>query len=134
MKLDEVPQDDSPTYSGHKKLLYAVDEKGHYHKVQSSGWDVESFATKLAVDDLNQQTLDAYQDAKAGLVSPLAYHMLKARLDITSLAQATGKFEWQIKRHLKPKIFAKLSDQKLQTYADIINISLEKLKSLPSQP
>ncbi|WP_016956397.1 hypothetical protein [Catenovulum agarivorans] len=134
MKLDEVPQDNSPTYSGHKKLVYAVDEQGHYHKVKSSGWDIESFATQLAVEDLNQQTLDAYADAKAGRVSPLAYHMYKARLDVTSLAQATGKFEWQIKRHLKPKVFAKLSEQKLQTYAEIIDISIDTLKTLPSQP
>jgi hypothetical protein len=130
MKAEQVPQDDSSTYDGHKKLVYAVDKDGHYKDVKSSGWDVESFATQMAVDDLAQQASDALRDAKAGKVSPLAYHMLKLRFDMTSLAQASGFFQWQIRRHLRPEIFNSLSARKLKIYCDIFDMSAEQLKSL----
>ncbi len=131
MKEDKVPQDNSSTYSGHKKLVYAVDGSGHYKGVKSSGWDVESYATQMAVDELESQTEDAYQDVKNGLASPLKYHMLKLRFDLVSLAQATGLFQWQIKRHLKPSVFNNLSDKKIQRYCDVFAITPEQLKKLP---
>lgn len=132
MKKDDVPQDNSTTYQGQRKLLYAVDRDGRYQGVASSGWDVESFATQMAVDDLAQQTNDALKQAKAGLVSPLNYHMLKLRFDLTSLAQTTGYFEWQIKRHFKPRVFNNLSERKLAKYADVMKLSIDQLKKLPS--
>ena len=130
MKAEQVPQDNSPSYDGHKKLLYAVDHNGHYKEVKSSGWDIENFATQMAVDELKQQASVAYSDAKAGKVSPLSYHMLTLRLDVSSLAQASGFFQWQVRRHLRPEIFNHLSARKLNIYCDIFAMSVEQLKSL----
>ena len=132
MKKNDVPQDQSPTYEGVKKLIYAVSDDGHYEGVKSSGWEVECFATELAVSDLKSQALESYQLAKQNIISPLAYHMAVFRFDLTSLAQCTGFFQWQIKRHLKPQVFGKLSMKKLQIYADVMNISIEMLKALPT--
>lgn len=134
MKTDQVPQDNSSTYSGHKKVIYAVDEQGDYKEVQSSGWDVEAFATQMAVDDLNEQTQEAFEQVKAGQLSPLAYHMLKARLDVPALKQMSGFWEWQINRHMKPKVFAKLSTKKLEIYSQLLGVSVEQLKQLPEKP
>lgn len=131
MNKDDVPQDQSPTYDGLKKLIYAVNKEGHYQGIKSTGWEVESFATEMAVNDLKSQAKKAYQQAKQNQVSPLAYHMAILRFDLISLAQTTGFFQWQIKRHLKPKIFNGLSQKKLQTYADVMKISIENLKVLP---
>ncbi|MEL0602810.1 hypothetical protein [Pseudoalteromonas undina] len=133
MKKHDVPQDNSKTYQGQNKLVYAVDERGHYEGVKSSGWEVESFATQMAVDDLNEQTNEALAQAQRGDVSPLAYHMLARRFDIPTLAGASGFFQWQIKRHLRPAVFAKLSDNKLNRYCDTLKISREALLTLPSQ-
>ncbi|NRA83059.1 MAG: hypothetical protein HRU22_04560 [Gammaproteobacteria bacterium] len=124
--------DNSSTYQGQRKLLYAVDKDGHYEGVTSSGWEVEIFATQMAVDDLADQTREALTQTKAGSVSPLSYHMLNLRFDLTSLAQTTGFFQWQIKRHLRPAIFNKLSDSKLNQYAQVMKLSIEQLKQLPS--
>jgi len=131
MEQKNVPQDNSATYQGQKKLVYAVDETGHYTGVQSTGWEVESFATQMAVDDLQQQTDEALLQAQQGEVSPLAYHMLRLRFDIVSLAQTTGFFQWQIKRHLTPKIFNKLSQKKLAVYSDVMKLTIDELQSLP---
>ncbi|KXI29315.1 hypothetical protein [Paraglaciecola hydrolytica] len=131
MKTEQVPQDHSPSYSGHKKLLYAVDESGHYTEVTSSGWEVENFATQMAVEDLHQQCLEAHAQVKAGLSSPLAYHMYKHRLDVTSLAQASGFFKWQIRRHLKPAVFRRLKPRKLNIYCAVFSISVAQLTNIP---
>lgn len=133
MNEKDVPQDNSATYQGQKKLVYAVDETGDYRGVKSSGWEVESFATQMAVDDLEEQTQQALLQARQGEVSPLAYHMLNLRFDISSLSQTTGFFQWQIKRHLTPNVFRKLSDKKLNTYGEVMKMTITELKSLPEE-
>lgn len=133
MKQGDVPQDDSSTYQGQKKLIYAVNDQGHYQGVKSTGWEVESFATQMAVDDLAQQTIEALTQAYNNEVSPLAYHMLRLRFDLSSLAQTTGFFQWQIKRHLTPKVFVKLSKTKLTKYAQVMKLTVAELQTLPKQ-
>lgn len=133
MKIDDVPQDDNRTYGGHKKVIYAVNEVGGYEKIGSSGWETEEFATLMAVDELRQQALAAYQRVQQGSSSSLEYHMYAKRLDILGLSQATGFFQWQIKRHLKPAIFSKLSIKKLNQYQDVLGLSVSELKQLPEK-
>lgn len=128
MKKEEVPQDSCKSYSGHKKLIYAVDEKGHYEGVKSSGWDVEGFATEMAVSALDEELAVAISEYQIGNVSPLAYYIPLYRFDLMSLAHATGFFQWQIKRHLQVSIFNKLSDKKLSKYSEVFNINLEEFK------
>jgi len=51
-------------------------------------------------------------------------------MDLSILADYTGFWKWQIKRHLKPNVFNNLSDKKLQRYADAFNIKVGDLKSM----
>ena len=44
------------------------------------------------------------------------------------LASYVGMWKWRVKRHFKPKIFNKLPNRVLQKYADVFEISIEKLK------
>ncbi|MBU2871635.1 helix-turn-helix domain-containing protein [Colwellia sp. E2M01] len=128
MKKDQVPQDSCKSYDGHKKLIYAVDDTGHYQGVQSSGWEVEGFATEMAVQQLDEQLNEMKVALIAGKVSPIAYYLPFFRFDLMSLAHATGFFQWQIKRHMKTDVFAKLSVKKLNKYCEAFNVSLEDLK------
>ena len=128
MKKDQVPQDHCKSYNGHKKLMYAVDDKGHYQGVSSSGWEVEGFATEMAVQELDNKVSEMKQAFLADEVSPIAYYLPFFRFDLISLAQATGFFQWQIKRHMNTLIFAKLSPKKLNIYCDVFNLSLQELK------
>jgi hypothetical protein len=50
-------------------------------------------------------------------------------MDISILSSYTGFWKWTVKRHLKPSVFKKLSDQKLQKYAEIFEISIDELKN-----
>ncbi len=131
MKADNVPQDYISTYAENKKAIYATDEEGHYGVVASSGWDVEEEATKQALHELERLADDAYETVLSAEASPLLYHMYAQRMDLQVLAQTTGIFQWRIKRHFKPEIFAKLDDEFLARYSDVLGMSVEELKVLP---
>jgi hypothetical protein len=134
MKRDDVPQDQSPTYGGHRKLLYATDERGEYAGVQSSGWDAEAQATLMAVDELNTLRDDAWQRARQGKTATLEYHMFQRRMDLVTLSQTTGIARWRVKRHLKPQRFAALPEHILVRYAEALGLSIAALRELPERP
>lgn len=116
MDIKDIPQDNSKIFRGQKKVIYAT-RNGNYESGTTSGWNDEEFATQQAVEELNQQTKQALQAVKNGEKSPLYYLMYKYRFDEQSLAQATGFWQWQIRRHCKPEVWAKLSQKKLEKYA-----------------
>ena len=124
----EVPQEGNSTLGGHRKAMYARGTDGKLHIVQSAGWEVEEIVTKQAVDDLLRLTNDARQRALAGQTSPLEYHMYRVRMDVPLLAQASGIWQWRIRRHFRPAIFAGLSASLLATYADAMGMTVEQLK------
>ena len=133
MKADEVPQDDNSIYRGQKRAVYATQKDGEYDVVPSSGWDVEEEATQQAVAELERLANEAYADCEAGEASPLVYHMYSKRLDLLSLSQATGLFQWRIKRHFRPAVFKKLSEKILERYADVMGLSIQEIKQLPQK-
>jgi len=52
-------------------------------------------------------------------------------MDIGILAAYVNKWQWQVKRHLKPAVFSKLSDAMLSKYARVFNITVDALKKIP---
>jgi hypothetical protein len=134
MDKQSVPQDESPTYGGLRKLLYAVDESGKYTGVQSSGWEAESFSTELAVAELNRLRDNAWQRVRSGHTSLLEYHMYRNRMDFDTLVMVSGVWRWRVRRHFKPKVYARLADKVLACYAEAMGISVEQLKQLPAEP
>ncbi len=131
MKTDHVPQDNSPTYYGHTRLLYATDAEGRYRQVQSTGWEAESDATMLALDDQRRQTRCAWEDARAGNISPLKYYMLRQRMDLASLAQAVGLWQWRVRRHFRPAAFDRLDSGMLNRYSEALGIPVADLCRVP---
>jgi hypothetical protein len=129
-----VPQDDSPTYGGLRKLLYAVDESGQYTGVPSSGWEAESFATELAVVELQRLTLEAWQRASRGEVSPLEYHMYRRRMDLDTLVRVSGLWRWRIRRHFRSRDCAGVSERAMARYAEALGITVAELRTLPASP
>lgn len=131
MKADDVPQDNAKSFAGQKKGLYAVDDKGNYTIVPSSGWEAEEIVLDLAIEQFAMQTAAALNRARAGESSALEFHMYSKRMDATLLAQSTGFFKWQVRRHCRPAGFARLSAAKLQRYADALNLPVAELRQLP---
>ncbi len=132
MDIEEVPQDNSSTYAGHKKVLYARSKAGEYTCVQSSGWDAEADATKDAVALYEGLAAEALLAVKSGTKSPLFFHMYDARMDLLLLSQVTGLWRWRIKRHFNTLPLTKLSNALLQRYADALDMPIEQLTQIPA--
>mgnify|MGYP007111987672 CR=1 FL=1 len=132
MDLVDVPQERNSTLDGQLKVVYAKDAQGRLCITASSGWEVEEIVTTQALDHLNQLSLQAKDDVKKGLVSPLAYWMHTKRMDEALLAQSSGFWRWQVRRHLLPKHFQQLSDEKLARYAQALGLSVQTLQSVPA--
>lgn len=128
MKKDEIPQDDGALGKIAKELTYVVDEKGNYTTGQSTGWHVKSDALDIAWNDVNKKVEAAKNKVMAGEASPILYFMELKIMDLSILSSYTGFWKWAIKQHLKPSVFKKLSDKKLQKYADLFEISILELK------
>ena len=62
--------------------------------------------------------------------SPVLFFMEKNIMDINILSSYTGFFKWQIKPHLKPAVFNKLSPKKINKYAEVFNVTVDELKSM----
>jgi hypothetical protein len=131
MQLDEVPQDGLEYKDRDKlrKLMYATDKDGHYTGIPSAGWEAENAATKAAWDEVEEQLRETEAAVRAGKLSPIAYYMQKSLMDVSILARYVGKWQWTVKRHLKPAVFNGLSDSVLQQYAAVFEIPVSALKT-----
>ena len=130
MKKKEVPQDKSNLESANfRELCYAVDDNGEYTTENSSGWEPKTIALSNAIDEINQRIEDAKKRVEAGKTSPIEYYMELHKMDVGILASYVGFWQWKVKRHFKPSIFNKLSEKTLNKYAEVFDISIEKLIS-----
>jgi len=130
MRPDEVPEQSAPLLEGQRKAVYVIDKDGHYLIAQSGGTEAEIIVTEEAVAWFAKLAEDARQRAQRGETSPLEYHMFRLRMDVPTLAQATGFWRWRVRRHLTAKGFARLSPKMLERYADALGLSSAQLQSL----
>ena len=130
MNKENVPQHMSSLGKITKEVCYATDNSGKYVTELSSGWDVKINALDVAWKDVQERIAKAKQRVLNGEASPLLFFMEYRLMDLEILAGYSGFWKWQIKRHLKPEVFCKLSERKLQKYADALNVKVEDLKTM----
>jgi hypothetical protein len=131
MKADAVPQEGNATLGGHRKLMYARDANGHTVTVGSRGWEAEEIVTSHAVDAIAAQAAGARERVLAGAASPLEYWMYERRMDVALLSQASGFWQWRVRRHLRPRGFAALTARQLARYAEALGLTIPMLGRLP---
>jgi hypothetical protein len=130
MKKDEIPQDDGALNKLTKEVVYAVDSSGKYTTELSTGWDVKIKALDLTWRDIEQRIAGARQKVINNEVSPILYFMELRLMDMGIVAAYTGFWKWTIKQHMKPAVFKKLSEKKLQRYAEAFNVTPDELKTM----
>ncbi len=130
MKKEDIPQDDGALNKLTKEIVYAVDNSGKYVTGLSTGWKVKATALDLAWEDIEQRIEHARQKVISNEASPVLFFMELRLMDIGIVAAYTGFWKWTIRQHLKPASFKKLSQKKLQQYAEAFNISVEELKTM----
>jgi hypothetical protein len=127
MKKQEVPQDNENMLKGTEEIQYATDENGNYTQIFSKGWDIKNDILREAWNEVDENAKIALQKVISGEKSPIYFYMIKNIMDYKLLSQYAETFVFRVKNHCKPKFFKKLSNGKLQIYAEIFEISIEDL-------
>ena len=130
MKKEEIPQDDGALNKLTREVVYAVDNTGKYTTELSTGWDVKSTALDAAWKDIEERVAAAKQKVINKQASPLLYFMELRLMDMAMVSAYTGFWKWTIRQHMKPAVFNKLSEKKLQQYATAFNITIADLKTM----
>ncbi len=130
MKKKDIPQDKSGLEDFTRELYYTEDDSGDYTTALSKGWEVKSSALNVAWEDISERVEDARKKVEAGEASPILFFMELRLMDIGLVSSYTGFWKWTVKRHLKPGVFKKLSERKLQKYARAFDVSLGELKTM----
>jgi len=131
MKIKDVPQDNGMIGDYGQEVCYAVNENGRYELIHSTGWDPKNMANTKAWDLIFSEVQDVYSKVVQKRLSPLAYHMIKNQMDPGLLSKYVSIAKWRVKRHLKPKVFNGLSHSTLSKYAELFEISVNELKTVP---
>ena len=132
MKKQDIPQDLGPLSKITKEVCYAVDDSGRYTTELSQGWEVKTNALDAAWQDIKERVTAAREKVIKKEASPLLYFMELRLMDVPIVAAYTGFWNWQVRRHMKPEIFGRLSDKKLRKYAETFEVSVEHLKTMES--
>ena len=110
-------------------ILFAEKEDESYAPVKSGSYLVKHF-----LDDffLKKNNLDKKQreEIQKGNISPVFYYMLIQDMGPGDLAKRVGISKRKLRKHFRPDVFAKLDDVKLQKYAEIFGVSVEKIKDI----
>jgi hypothetical protein len=132
MKVKEVPQDIT-FYEGEIRACYALNDRGKYVIVPSTGWEYEEVVNGLAVNELASHLEETRKEVLAGIRSPLYYHMESRQMNPRILAKTAGIAVFRVKRHFHPEIFSRLKHSLLASYAKALALSLEELKTVPEK-
>jgi len=130
MKKEDIPQDNSALNNFSKEVVYAIDKDGNYTTALSTGWEIKTTALDIAWNDIEQRIANAKQKVLNKEASPILFFMEYRLMDLAIVSAYSGFWKWTIKQHLKPAVFEKLSDKKLQRYAEAFNLSVEDLKNM----
>lgn len=131
MNKKDVPQDNSNLSSKNmKELCYAVNDEGKYTTALSTGWSPKTIALTNTLEEIEERVQEAKEKVISGLTSPIEYYMEKNKMDISILASYVGIWKWRVKRHFNPTVFKKLNTKILKKYAEVFDISVERLKNI----
>jgi len=124
---DGVAGENELIYTYNREVFYHFDkEKGFTQKVDYQNPD-NQVIIKQSWDAAEQRLDEVKQMVIAGKLSPIAYYMEMRLMEVPMLAAYMELPKWRVKRHMKPKIFTKLSQEKLAKYAGIFEITVDQL-------
>jgi len=93
-------------------------------------WERKITAFSMEMDNHIQELEPLRNQALAGQLSPLAYHIQVNSFDVKLLSSYTGISKRHIKKHFKPENFNQLDEETLNKYASALGISVEELKKV----
>lgn len=128
MKKENLPQDKTGLENFTREVCYVKDSKGKYSQELSTGWDVKANALDEAWVEIDRRVEEAAEKVRNQEASPILFFMELNLMDLPTLSSYISSFPFFVKRHLKYKVFKKLSEKKLSKYAEAFRISVDELK------
>ena len=132
MRAEDVPTARRALLDGQTKLVYALGSDGRYRGVSSGGEEAEAAALEEAVAWFDQRAAQVRERMLRGEASTLEYLMWRQRMDVATLAQATGIWRWRVRRHLQLRHFARLSPLLVARYAGALGVDESELRTPPA--
>ncbi len=126
MKLEDKFFED-----GLPKAYYKHSDNGKIVIDTNLPW-AEKVALEVIFSGMRASLEEARKAVIDGFKSPLYYHMEMRQMTPHMLAKAAGIAVFRVKRHLRPEIFSKLKVSVLDRYATALAVTLEELKTVPS--
>jgi len=93
-------------------------------------WDHNMDACEMVTENRMQEIEPLRNQALAGQLSPLAYHIEAKFFSVGLLSSYTGISKRHIKQHFKPENFNRLDAETLIKYASAFGITVEELKKV----
>jgi hypothetical protein len=110
-------------------ILFVEKEDGKYEPIQTG-----SYITKNFLDDyeLKRRHLEEslQKQVLSGDVSPVYYYMVLEELTLSELSARAGIRKGKVKKHLEGIHFNSISQETLQMYADVFNITVPDMMKL----
>jgi hypothetical protein len=131
MREEDVPQDKG-VLDDKQVVSYALNDEGRYCLTPSAGWEPVNCANRLAWEDIQAELVLVRSQIARGEMSPLAYYMTRAQMDVALLSRYSGIARWRVRRHLKPQVFSRLSTFYRQCYAGLFDLTPEQLDQIPA--
>ena len=130
MEVESNPVYKNQAYGQYRELLYSQYADGKFEKKVGYHNESDRVTLQQAWDLFDDRIEAARQKVKAGEASPILYYMEKTLVTPMDLSMHTGLMIWRVKRHLKLKVFNRLSEKTLKKYAEAFNITLNQLKTV----
>ncbi len=107
-------------------ILYVEKENGKYGPMQTG-----SYITKNYIDDyfMKRKNLETSlrEQVERDEISPVKFFMVLEDLTLSELSARTKIPTRKVKKHMLPVHFSKISDDLLNRYAIVFNISVDQL-------
>ena len=133
MKIEDVPQDRGMIDGDRREICYAVDDDGRYVLRSSQGWEPKNVANLQAWDLIREEVMATLAKVRSGKLSPLAYHMVRNQMNVGLLSKYVPYGRLRVWWHLRPGAFARLTPEMLKPYADLFELDLAAITSVPDQ-
>lgn len=113
-------------FEGHQMTLFVEKENGTYGPTNTGSYFVKNYITDFW-KNMNHMKDEALKQLKNNEISPVGFYMIIRNMAPAEVASRIGASTSQVKKHMKPDQFRKVTLGLAQKYAEIFGISLANL-------
>ena len=137
-EMDLVPEtgtaDENLFYRNNRELFYSFDKESGFKREVGFQYSANQEIIRQSWDAAEERLTEVRQRVRAGLVSPVAYHMERCLMEIPMLADYMEMPKWRIRLHLRPSFYKRLSEKVQNRYASVFGIAPSELNNIEIIP